>query len=173
MSIFKKIDFPFLMYEGLRNQFTINKSGFLSQLYKFCLACTYPIKSTWDFFDSFRNNIQLIANCNWQYGQLTNVLNMIYDSSLKRIYITEQHSINSFLSIFNYESLSVLPTFNFNTSTFLHEFNENYNVIGIVTISIPTSLSNSINEIAATVAQIKISGIYCIVTDGTNNVPII
>lgn len=173
MNIFKKIDLPNLMYEGLRNQFTINKAGFLSQLYKFCLACTYPIKSTWDFFDSFRNNIQLIANCNWQYGQLTNVLNMIYDSSLKRISISEQHSENFFLSIFNYNSLCFLPTFNYNTSTYLYPFNKNYNVIGIVTISIPTSLSNSINEIAATVAQIKISGIYCIVTDGTNNVPII
>jgi hypothetical protein len=98
---------------------------------------------------------------------------MIYDSSLERISLSEQHSENFFLSIFNYESLCFLQTFNYNTSTYLYPFNKNYNVIGIVTISIPTSLSNSINEIAATVAQIKISGIYCIVTDGTNNVPII
>ena len=58
----------------------------------------------WDSFEVWRANNKIIANCKWQIGQLTNVLNYYFDSTYSRIYITQKALLNIFSPIIAFES---------------------------------------------------------------------
>ena len=89
MLQFRVVNYGKMLYESLRAYFSINSSGNLSQLYLFLLACLYPLQPAFDDYDTFRIKKQIIANCKWQIGQLTNVLNYFFDPVSKRITITQ------------------------------------------------------------------------------------
>ena len=82
MTSFKKISYPKMVYESLRNYFSINTNGQLSILYRYILSIVYTLQPSFDIFDDFRNRQKLIASCKWQVGQLTNVLNYLYPSNI-------------------------------------------------------------------------------------------
>ncbi len=89
MNLFKNIDYKHLTYEALRDYFSVNKAFKLSYLYKFLLACVWPLKASWDAFETYRAKVWMISQCKWQIGQLQNVLNYLYDPVNNSIYITQ------------------------------------------------------------------------------------
>src|ERR1044072_3249275 len=89
MPNFKKIHYGRVLYETLRAYYSVNSSGNISQLYKYLLAIIQVMQAPFDGYDIYRTKEAIIANCKWQIGQLTNVLNYLYDNKLKRIFITQ------------------------------------------------------------------------------------
>lgn len=81
-----------MLFETMRNYFSLNSpiTGTLSILYKHCLCCLWPLQVQFDSFETWRQRKKLIAGCAWIHGQLTNVLNMLFDATLNRIYITTE-----------------------------------------------------------------------------------
>ena len=89
MPQFKTIRYPWMLVDTLRAYHTVNAAGQLSFMYKFCLCCIYPLQAVFNAFHIWRIHTWLVAGCKWQIGQLQNVLNMIYDSTLNRIVIVQ------------------------------------------------------------------------------------
>jgi hypothetical protein len=89
MLQFRTINYGRMIYESLRAYFALNSNNLLSKLYKFVFACLYPLQPVWSEYNSFRTRADIIANCKYQIGQITNVLNYLFDNSLNRIYITQ------------------------------------------------------------------------------------
>jgi hypothetical protein len=87
MIKFRNIDYGKMLFESLRAYFAVNSSGQLSILYKFCISCLFILQSPFNDYDTFRVKKFIIANCKYQIGQLTNVLNYFFDSVSKRIWI--------------------------------------------------------------------------------------
>jgi hypothetical protein len=177
MLQFRNIDYSKLMFESLRNYFSVNKNGLISILFKFCLACTWTLTDFFNDFDVFRKKQRLIAYCNWQTGQLTNVLNNLFDSVLLRITITQSRNIQINVPVLTGNESSVFaPVLTGNESSILaYPSYDNFNILSLVTINIPTNLWNNIytkTDIISTIAQIKISGIIAQVWDGIHT-PII
>jgi hypothetical protein len=96
--IFKSINYSKMLLETLRG-FSINKSGNLSVIYKICISCLYPFQVIWDIFDNqnpelsdmfnSRRILKLIAACEWQIGNVENLLNYLFDPVYKRINIAQ------------------------------------------------------------------------------------
>jgi len=97
MNLYKKIDYSKMLLETMRAYHSVNAAGQLSYMYKFALCCLYPLQQPFDNFDAWRKRILLIANCKWQIGQLTNVLNMLYDPILERISISQAETVGIFV----------------------------------------------------------------------------
>ena len=89
---FKSINIGYLLFDKLRNYFSVNKLGNLSILYRYLLSCAYPLQSIFDDFDIFRIRQKYIINCTWTVGQLQNVLNNLLDSEQKRIVIENSNT---------------------------------------------------------------------------------
>jgi hypothetical protein len=87
---FKNINYLNMLLETVRYYFTYNAQGQISILYKFCSSFTVVLQSLWGTmtdtilttFSGWRNNKLIIANCKWQIGQLTNVLNSLFTSNI-------------------------------------------------------------------------------------------
>jgi len=187
MSQYRYIDYPKLMFEGLRNYLSVTKlyydefgvkhGGLISDLFKYCLAITYYLKDAWESFELFRSKQQLIASCNWQYAQLANVLNYLFDPILKRITVSEASLPHDFYPSFAYESTIFAPSFTSESTTYVYSIDSIYSILGFVTINIPSDFYSDtykLNSIVFTAAQIKVSGIDCQVWDGVNaKIPII
>lgn len=114
--LYKTIEYGKMLYETLGNYFSVNVFGNLSILYRFLLSCLYTLQPEWDSFETWRFNKKLIANCKWQIGQLTNVLNYYFDNTQKRIYITQRALLNTFAPTIAYESVTYSRTINDTTS---------------------------------------------------------
>src|ERR1017187_6022852 len=89
MPLLKNISYPKQIYSTLGSYFSINSNGLLSILYRMCLSLIYPFQLTFNTFDIWRRKKLLIAYCDWKVGQLTNLLNKLYDPIYNRIYITQ------------------------------------------------------------------------------------
>ena len=83
-----------MAYESLRAYFAVNSSGQLSILYKFVISCLFILQLPFNNYDTFRVRKFIIANCKWQIGQLTNVLNYLFGTTLITINNSDITTIN-------------------------------------------------------------------------------
>lgn len=163
-SNFRNLDYPALLYESLTGSFSINKAGQVAVPYKFCAACLAPLVAPFADFVAFRDKEYLIANCKFQIGQLTNVLNFLYDKDLNRIFITQSVGTPEYFWEFPYLPSMYLPEFGDDVTppVYLREFGDQ-TAATLVTINVPAGIN--LSDLTATVAQINITGInYKIVT---------
>lgn len=163
MSRFRTIDYGKMLYETLRAYFSVNAQGEMSLLYKFCAAIVAPIQKPFDNYNTYRINAALIASCKWQIGQLTNVLNYLYDNTLSRIFIGQ--SVVSTVS----DPTFVYPPVNYDdvfANAYLineREFGDSLN-ISTVSINIPVTVAaSSLSQITATLQLIRLEGIQYVI----------
>ena len=160
MLQFRIVNYGKMLYESLRAYFSINSSGNLSQLYLFLLACLYPLQPIWDNYDAFRIKKQIIANCKWQIGQLTNVLNYFFDPVSKRIAITQSVLISIDDPVFAVTPINFDPVYPETTTIFEPVFKGLYNRSNTI-FSVPVAVDQS--ELISIIEQIKINGINYII----------
>jgi hypothetical protein len=156
MPKFRKISYGKLLYETLRAYYSVNTSGNISIMYKFLIAIVQVLQMPFDDYDIYRTKEAIISNCKWQIGQLTNVLNFLYDPALSRIYITQSIVLPVDDPTFQY------PPYNFDTVfaedpvVFERTFSDKV-ASTLVTINVPAGVN--ISDLTATVEQIRITGI--------------
>lgn len=155
MPLFKKLDYGRLLYESLRNYFSVNTEGQMSILYRFCAALLFPLVGPFDAYDAIRRIYEIIANCKWQIGQLTNVLNYLFDPLLKRIFLTQSKPQNISAPEFTYPNPVQMQEFG-GVAIQVREFNDRQSS-SLVSINVP--VGSDLDAITATVEQIKIAGI--------------
>lgn len=161
MQLFRKINYRLMLYEALRNYFSVNSSNEISMLYKYCSAFLQPLQAPFDAYDLQRKKNDLIASCKWQIGQLTNVLNFLYDTLLARIFITQ--SVVTVISdpTFDYPAIHFDGTFEEAPLIFEREFFDRVSISAVI-INVPTGVT--LSDITATIEQIRLQGIpYTIV----------
>ena len=152
----KKINYPALLFEGLRSYFSMNKTEQPSILYKYLAAFVALFQQPFLSFDAFRIKEYLIANCKWQIGQLTNLLNYFYDNTQKRIYITQSYSFTISDVTFDYNQIN--NDSDFNSPTLIQERTfEDASLQTIVHINVPSIVN--LDDLTATIEQIKFQGI--------------
>jgi hypothetical protein len=163
MPAFKKISYGPLLYETLRAYYSVNSAGNLSILYKYLLAIVQPLQGPFNAYDTYRTKEAIIANCKWQIGQLTNVLNYLYDRTLSRIFITQSAIAAISDPMFAYAPTHFDQTYaDAPPEIFERTFSDRV-ATTLVTINVPVGVN--ISDLTATVEQIKITGIpYKIVT---------
>jgi hypothetical protein len=164
MPQFKTITYYKMLKETLRAYHSVNTSGRLSYMYKFCLCCLYVLQIPFNNFDTWRIRKQLIASCLWQIGQLTNVLNYLYDSTLSRIVINQSVPVYIFApEIDGLESTLFAPEID-GLESLIYAPNIDDGIINssIVTIHVPNSIftnSATMSLLVSEIEQIKIQGI--------------
>lgn len=146
-----------MLYETLGGAFSITKDAQVSDLYKFSAACISVFQGPFNDFAAFREKQYLIANCKCQIGQLTNVLNYLYDSIQNRIYITQSTANPEFFWKFAYPPAMFLGRFADAPKRFLRRFGDKSSA-SLVTVVVPAGLPN-LSDLTATVAQIFLTGI--------------
>lgn len=162
MAQFKTIDISKVLYESMRAYHSVNTAGQLSYLYKLALCCLYPLQIPFNQFDLWRRRELLIANCKWQIGQLTNVLNILYDPTLKRIFINQNSSGYVFVpNIDDANSDVFAPNIDdANSNIYLSNIDDDPLIGTIVAIYVPLDIySVSLSQIISDMEQIKLSGI--------------
>lgn len=133
--------------------------GQISKLYKYMAAFVNPLQQKFDDFNAFRTKQYLIANCKCQIGQLTNVLNILYDSTQKRIFISQ--SVVAAISDPMFQYPAIHSDSDFASAPEIQErgFNDRSSET-LVTINIPSAIYNTIIvDLTATVNQIMLLGI--------------
>lgn len=153
---FRNINFASMLYETLTGFFSVQSDGTIADLYKFCAAFLSLLQTPFTLFDAFRKKEYLIANCKWQIGQLTNVLNFLYDPIQNRITITQSSSTPTFFWKFAYPPSMFFSDFDTAPMVFLETFSSK-TATTAVTIDIPSDIP--LDDITATIAQISITGI--------------
>lgn len=171
MKQFRVIQYGKLLFEGLRNYFSVNSNGLLSILYRYLLSCIYPMQQPIDDFSVWRTNKKLIAGCYYQIGQLTNLLNFLFDSTQNRIYITQAGAGLLFVPTLNDGNLLADMTFAptltdgvvLSDMTLAPTFNDtNYSFTQAI-IWLPSDIYNDaaiLQQITALVEQVKIQGLF-------------
>ena len=161
MANFRQISYATMLYETLRHYFTINTDQQVSILYKFLAAILAPLQQPFNDYDAFRVREAIIANCKWQIGQLTNVLNYLFDTTLKRIFITQ--SVITIIAdpefaypAVLFDSLFTVPGGGDTAVVGEREFFDKVS-ISTVTINVPTGVD--LSAITAVIEQIRIQGI--------------
>lgn len=155
---FRNINFTALLYETLTGFLSINKAQNPTWFYKFCAACLILFQQPFVDFVLFRNKEWLIAQCKWQIGQLTNVLNYLYDPIQKRIYIAQAIATPEFLMQFPYPPEQYLNDFSNDPALeFWNQFGTGP-LTSLVTIHVPNDPAVDLVDLTATVAQINIEG---------------
>lgn len=150
-----------MLRETLTTALSINKVYAPTWMYKFCAACLSVLVQPWTLFDAFRQKEWLVASCMCQVGQLTNVLNYLYDNVQNRIYITQAVATPQFLMQFAYPPEGYASDFGSAPLLFLEPFGGVLETV--VTINVPASAD--VVDLTAIVAQIMLEGIvYKIVT---------
>lgn len=156
MANFRNIKYGCQLYESLRSYYSVNASGNMSILFKYLACILAPLQDPFVSYVQFRNKEYIIASCKWQIGQLTNVLNYLYDATLNRIFITQ-----SVINIIADPMFQYAPT-NFDTVfaeapiIFERRFNDRL-ASSLVTINIPASVNAA--DLTAAVEQIRVQGI--------------
>lgn len=146
-----------MLYEAMRNYFAINTSGNVSILYKYLSCFVQPMQGPFDAYAAFRATQALIASCKWQIGQLTNVLNYLFDNVLNRIFITQNTVAVISDPIFNYAPIHFDSDFGTAPpQQFERIFTDKSNQ-ELVKINVPAAVD--LNEITAVIEQIRVSGI--------------
>lgn len=155
LTNFKNINFTALLYETLTGFLSLNKAQMPTWFYKYCAACLVLFQQPFLDFDTFRNKEWLIANCKWQIGQLTNVLNYLYDPTLNRINITQSVATPEFLMQFPYPPEQFLGQFG---DAPLQFWQAGGSGPATTAVSINVPGDADIVDLTATVAQISIEG---------------
>jgi hypothetical protein len=163
MPLFKKIDYSALLVETLGAYHSVNTKGELSYMYKFCLCCLYVLQVPFSNYDLFRVRSRLIASCLWQIGQLQNVLNFLYDSTLNRIVVGQSVSVSVFVpNIDEGESSVFVPNIDEGESTvFVPNIDETINS-SVLTILVPNSIfidSVLMSQLVSDIEKIRLKGI--------------
>lgn len=156
MPNFRKILYGRLLYETLRSYYSVNSTGNLSILYKYLLAIVQVMQATFDGYDAYRTKEAIIAACKWQIGQLTNVLNYLYDNTLNRIFITQSAIADVADPTFAYPPVNFDTVFAENPEVFERIFTDRVSTT-LVTINVPVGVN--VSDLTATVEQIKLTGI--------------
>lgn len=158
MLQFRKINYGYMLFDSLRNFFSVNAAGNLSIMYKYLSAFVAPLQTPFNNLDTFRIQEALIAGCKWQIGQVTNLLNYIFDKTLSRIYITQSVTIILADPQFPYQA----DHFDSDFGTAPEQFERGFNDVSAKTdliINIPTSLTAQSAQIIAVINQVVLSGI--------------
>lgn len=156
MTKFRTINYGKMLYEALRNYFSVNTQGNLSILYRFMAAVIQPLQGPFNNYVQQRQILWLIANCKWQIGQLTNVLNYLYDPMAKRIFITQSKTTNISATTFEYPATLQARKFGEATPAQGRKFLDSASTT-VVTINVPSSVS--VPAITATIELIRLQGI--------------
>lgn len=156
MAGFRNIDYSKMLYETLRNYFSVNAAGEMSILYRFMSAIVAPFQAPFDDYQVFRTKEALIASCKWQIGQLTNVLNYLYDATLKRIFISQATITIIADPMFQYSPVHFDSDFGNPPAQFEHEFGDRAAGTAVV-INVPAGVNQS--DLVATIEQIRMEGI--------------
>lgn len=162
MPNFRTIQYGKLLYETLRSYYAVNSSGNISILFKYLLAVVQVMQIPFDAYEAYRTKEAIIANCKWQIGQLTNVLNFLYDPALSRIFITQSAIADIDDPTFAYAPYNFDGLFAEAPLKFERTFNDRV-ATTLVTINVPTGLN--ISDITATIEQIKLTGIPYQITE--------
>lgn len=153
---FRNINYGAQLYNSLRNFFSVNAQTQLTLIFNFCAACLQPLVVPFAAYVTFRNQIWLVAQCAWEIGQLTNVLNMIYDATLKRIFITQAQIATTNADTFEYAAICQGSVFGSVAKAQVRAFGD-LEETTLTTINVPTGLDMS--ALTATVNQIRLQGI--------------
>lgn len=160
MAQFRTINYSRQLYESLRNYFAVNAEGQVSMLYKILLCYLQVLQPYFDTYDTFRRKEYLIAQCKWQIGQLTNVLNMIYDSALLRIYITQSAPQNLQATGFAYAAKIQARGFGVPAQVQGRGF---YDASNRSTVAINVPVATDLVDLTATIEQIRPDGILYVI----------
>ena len=152
---FRNINYRIMLFETLRKFFSVNANNTISVLFTYLTAFVQLFEPAFANFVTFRNKEQLIAQCKWQVGQLANVLNILYDSTLLRIYCTQATYNILTAPEFAYTSTTYCSDFGSTPLIFASEFGDKVNTTAFI-INVPTSVYNS--DLLATVNQIAFTG---------------
>jgi hypothetical protein len=120
-----------------------------------------PIQTSWDAFEVYRAKIWLISQCKWVIGQLTNVLNYLYDSTNNSIYISQSSIDKVFVPEFTETTLVFAKVFAETTVVFAPTFDDIAKVHPMK-INVPASIyTNSavLADLVATVEKIRPLGL--------------
>lgn len=156
MANFRNINYGLVLYEALRNYFAVNMQGDLTILYKYMAAIVQPLQQPFDAYVLFRTREALIASCKFQIGQLTNVLNFLFDNLLKRIFITQSAVSVIADPIFQYAPVNFDSDFSTAPVQYEPNFNDRTNQ-SLAIINAP--LSVDLAELTAVIEQIRLKGI--------------
>jgi len=156
MPLFKNLNYGRLLFESLRNYFSVNTEQKLAILYKYCAALIFPLQGPFDAYSAIRRIYEIVANCKWQIGQLTNVLNYLFDPLLKRIYISQ--AVVATLSAPKFPYITDVQVRGFGDPAQAQARKFNDRAAGSnVTIHVPGG--TDLAAITATIEQIKVAGI--------------
>jgi hypothetical protein len=159
---FRNINYGRLLYESLRNYFSVNTANQISILYQYCACFLQPLIAPFAAYVAFRNTEALIAQCQWQIGQLTNVLNFLFDSLLQRIFITQSTITIISDPEFAYPAINFDGEFGETVQIWEREF---FDPVTVSTVTINVPIGTDISAITAVINQIRIQGIpYLIAT---------
>ncbi len=152
----RNIDYGQMLYEAMRNYFSVNSAGQISILFKFCACFLQPLQAPFDAYAAARAINILVASCKWQIGQLTNVLNFLFDATMKRIFITQSQT--SVLSAPNFEYVTHLQVRGFDEPALAQarSFTDNTSTSKVI-FNVPAAVN--ISNITAIIEQIRIQGI--------------
>lgn len=153
---FRNINYSRQLYESLRAYLAVNSAGQISILYKILLCYLMPLQAPFADYDVFRRKMALIAQCKFQIGQLTNVLNMLYDATLKRIFITQSQTSNLQAQGFAYPAIVQARGFAEPAQVQARGFFDSSSK-SVVTINVPVAAD--VVDLTATVELIRMKGI--------------
>lgn len=152
---FRSVQYPTMLYEALRGYYSVNSSGKVNWLYKLCAALIQPLVAPFAAYEAQRIVNGLIANSKFQIGQLTNVLNYLYDNTLNRIYITQGYYYQPYSTNFNETPLLFSKNFGQTPAWYGRNFDNTLTFVGAV-IHVPYSAN--LAALTATVAQMALLG---------------
>ena len=163
MSNFHSIDYSKMIYSGLRDYFAVNKKGKLSFMYIFLMCVCYPLQQIWNNFEVYRKKTWLISQTKWQVGQLTNLLNYLYDPT-NSISIDQAASNQVYATNINYDPIiwASVITDSGHDPVYLPLIGDNPQLSGVI-IHIPAALNNNVSlfyDFLATLEKIRPLGIF-------------
>ena len=169
MAIFRNISPTVMLTETMR-WFATNRDGNPSKLYKFLFAVVYVLQNYFQSFSAWRDEKFIIANCKWQIGQLTNVLNYFFDPVNKTIYIDQVTLLDCFVPDFTVNPSTVfVPDLTVDPSTVFVPDLDSTVIITEVIIHVPspyyTPGTPENTALIAVLEQIKITGIPYTITN--------
>lgn len=152
---FRVISYPKMLLETLRAYYSVNSEGKVNNFYKYMACLIQPLIAVFDNYSAQRIISGLIANCYWQIGQATNVLNYLYDNVENRIFITQSSQNPISATTFGFTATlqaGIFGEFPAQLRTFNDKADQN-----VVTINIPNTVN--VGEITATINQLILQGI--------------
>jgi hypothetical protein len=156
MPNFRHIDYGKTLYETMRAYYAVNSGGEVSIMFKFVIAALQVLQQPFNRYEAYRSKEAIIASCKWQIGQLTNVLNFLYDPTLARIFITQSVILPVVDPTFAYPPQNFDTVFAEDPLIFERTFSDKV-ASSLVTINVPTGVN--VSDLTATVEQIKLTGI--------------